>query len=73
MAQTPPPNLALKRERFKQQMDRSSLSRMTGLSRKTLIEVEQRRSRVRLDTAGRIAAALNKEVGDLFTHDEVIG
>lgn len=67
------PNLDLQRERFRQQMTRSALSRQTAISRKTLINIEQRHSRVRLETAARIAKALNKDITDLFTCDEVIG
>lgn len=73
MATTHAPNLDLQRERFRQQMTRATLSKRTHISRKTLIDIEQRRSRVRLDTASRIAKALNKEVLDLFTPEEVIG
>jgi DNA-binding XRE family transcriptional regulator len=73
MALKPAPNLDLQRERFRQQMTRASLSRQTHISRKALIDIEQRRTRVRLGTASRIAKALNKEVSDLFNTDEVIG
>lgn len=72
-ATKPAPNLDLQRERFKQQMTRSALSRQTAISRKTLISIEQRRSKVRFDTAARIAKALDKDIGDLFQCDEVIG
>ena len=68
-----PPNLDLQRERFKQQMTRSTLSRQTGVSRKTLLDIEQRRVRPRLETASRIAKALDVEVVDLFGEAEVIG
>lgn len=67
------PNLNLQRERFRQQMTRAALSRQTAISRKTLIDIEQRRSRVRFDTAARIAKALDKDINDLFECDEVIG
>lgn len=67
------PNLDLQRERFRQQMTRSALSRQTAISRKALIDIEQRRTRVRLDTAARIAKALEVEITDLFQCDEVIG
>jgi DNA-binding XRE family transcriptional regulator len=73
MAKTRQPNLDLRRERFAQQMTRSALSDRTGISRKTLISVESRRSRVRLDTASRIAKALDRDVSDLFDMAEVIG
>lgn len=68
-----PPNLALKRERFRQQMTRTSLSQQTNISRKCLIDVELRRTRVRFDTAARIATALGVPITDLFTESEVIG
>jgi DNA-binding XRE family transcriptional regulator len=70
---TAAPNLDLQRERFKQQMTRSALSRQTNISRKALLDIEQRRTRVRLDTASRIAKALNVEITDVFELDEVIG
>lgn len=73
MASKAAPNLDLQRTRFDQQMTRSALSRQTNISRKALIDIEQRRTRVRLDTAGRIAAALNVSVLDVFRLDEVIG
>lgn len=73
MAKTSAPNLDLQRERFKQQMTRATLSRNTNISRKALIDIEQRRTRVRLDTASRIAKALDVEVSALFAFDEVIG
>lgn len=67
------PNLDLQRERFRQQMSRTALSQRTNISRKCLIDVELRRTRVRMDTAARIAKALNVEITDLFLCDEVIG
>lgn len=67
------PNLDLQRERFRQQMTRTALSRRTHISRKTLLDIEQRNTRVRLDTAARIAKALGVEVTDLFELEEVIG
>lgn len=67
------PNLDLQRERFRQQMSRTALSQQTNISRKCLIDVELRRTRVRMDTAARIAKALNVEITDLFLCDEVIG
>jgi len=73
MATKAPPNLDLQRERFKQQMTRATLSRQTHISRKALLDIEQRRTRVRLDTASRIAKALQCEVEDLFEMAEVIG
>lgn len=73
MARTAAPNLDLKRERFRQQMNRSQLSRQTGISREALLDIELRRTRPRMDTASRIAKALNVEVIDLFQLDEVIG
>lgn len=73
MARTAAPNLDLQRERFKQQMSRSALSRQTHISRKALIDIEQRRTRVRFDTASRIAKALNVDLIDLFEPGEVIG
>lgn len=74
MAQSKPaPNLDLQRERFRQQMTRSALSRQTGISRKALLDIEQRRTRVRLETAARIAKALDRDINLLFTCDEVIG
>lgn len=73
MPKTTAPNLALRRERFHQQMTRAGLSRTTGLTRSSLLNVEERRSRVRLDTAGRIAKALNCEVADLFSDEELMG
>lgn len=73
MPGTQVPNLDLKRERFKQQMNRSTLSRRTHISRKSLIAIEERKTRVRLDTASRIAKALNVSVEDLFELEEVIG
>ena len=54
-------------------MSRTALSEKTRVSRKALIDIEKRRTRVRLDTAGRIAKALDCEISDLFTMDEVIG
>lgn len=68
-----PPNLDLQRERFKQQITRSALSRQTNISRKALLDIELRRTRVRLDTASRIAKALNVDVADVFQYSEVIG
>lgn len=68
-----PPNLALKQERFRQQMTRTTLSQRTNLSRKCLNDVELRRTRVRFDTAARIATALGVPITDLFTETEVIG
>lgn len=73
MPVTKAPNLDLRRERFRQQMTRSALERSTGLSRKSLLDIEERRVRPRLDTAARIAKALDREVSDLFDFDEVIG
>lgn len=73
MAPKAPPNLDLQRERFKQQVTRSALSRQTNISRKALLDIELRRTRVRLDTASRIAKALDVEVADLFEMCEVIG
>lgn len=67
------PNLDLQRARFAKQMSRTALSEKTRVSRKALIDIEKRRTRVRLDTAGRIAKALDCEISDLFTMDEVIG
>lgn len=67
------PNLDLQRARFKQQMTRAALSRQTHISRKALLDIERRRTKVRLDTASRIAKALNAEVADIFHLDEVIG
>lgn len=71
MAQTAPPNLALQRERFRQQMSRTTLSHHTKLSRKTLLDVELGRTTPRMDTASRIARALDCDVSDLFR--EVLG
>jgi DNA-binding XRE family transcriptional regulator len=73
MATKPAPNLDLQRERFRQQMTRSALSRQTQISRKSLINIEGRKSRVRLENAARIAKALNVEITDVFRPDEVIG
>lgn len=73
MPKTKAPNLDLRRERFAQQMSRTALSHQTNISRKCLIDVEMRRTRVRLDTAARIAKALNKGIDELFEADEVIG
>lgn len=73
MPVTKAPNLDLQRERFKQQMTRAALSRRTHISRKALIDIEQRRTRVRLETASRIAKALDCQITDLFEMDEVIG
>lgn len=73
MPKTAPPNLDLQRARFAQQMTRTALSHQTAISRKCLIDVELRRTRVRFDTAARIAKALDCEIGDLFKCDEVIG
>lgn len=73
MPGTQVPNLDLQRERFKQQMTRATLSRRTHISRQSLINIEQRKTRVRLDTAARIAKALNVTVEELFEMDEVIG
>lgn len=67
------PNLDLKRERFAQQMTRSALSRQTHISRKALIDIEDRRTRVRLQTASKIAKALDRDVLDLFTAEEILG
>ena len=69
----PAPNLDLQRARFHRQMSRAALSEQTRISRKALNDIERRRTRVRLDTASRIAKALDCEVTDLFTMDEVIG
>lgn len=73
MARTQAPNLDLQRERFKQQVTRTALSGRTHISRKALLDIEKRRVRPRLDTAARIAKALNVEISDLFNDDEVIG
>jgi len=73
MPKTAAPNLDLQRERFKQQMTRTALARSTNISRKCLLDVELRRTRVRLDTASRIAKALDCDVNDLFSAGEVIG
>lgn len=73
MASKSPPNLDLKRERFRRQMSRSALSRDTSLSRKALIDIEERRVRPRFDTASRIAKALDCEVHEIFDVAEVIG
>ena len=64
-------NMALKRARFDAQMSRASLAGATKLAPNTLRNIEVGRARPRMDTAARIAQALNKEVGDLFP--EVIG
>lgn len=69
----PAPNLLLQRERFRKQMTRSALADQTGVSRKALLDIEKRRTRVRLDTAGRIAQALECGVEDIFDVSEVIG
>lgn len=74
MAQSKPaPNLDLQRERFRQQMARAELSRQTSISRKALIDIEKRNTRVRLGTAARIAKALQVEITDIFEPGEVIG
>lgn len=73
MARKPAPNLDLQRARFRAQMSRTDLSDRTHITRKTLLAIEQRKTRVRLDTASRIAKALDREVEDLFRPDEVIG
>ncbi len=75
MPKTSSPNAALRRRRFSQQMSRAALSQRTGLSRSSLLIIEERRGnhRVRLDTAGRIAAALDCKVTDLFMDEELIG
>lgn len=70
---TTAPNLDLQRERFRQQMSRTALSQQTGLSRKALLDVEQRRTRPRMDTACRIAKALDCDVEAIFRASEVIG
>ncbi len=54
-------------------MTRAALSQRTHISRKSLLDIEQRRVRPRLDTAGRIAKALRVEVSELFDESEVIG
>lgn len=69
----PAPNLDLQRERFRQQMTRTTLSERTHISRKALIDIEKRRTKVRLNTAAKIAKALDCEITDLFSPDEVIG
>lgn len=71
MATKTAPNMALKRARFDAQMSRASLAGATKLAPNTLRNIEVGRARPRMDTAARIAQALNKEVGDLFP--EVIG
>jgi DNA-binding XRE family transcriptional regulator len=73
MATKPAPNLDLQRKRLKQQMSRSALSRQTNISRKALIDIEMRRTRVRFDTAARIAKALEVDITDVFNCEEVIG
>jgi DNA-binding XRE family transcriptional regulator len=73
MGKNAAPNLDLQRERFKQQMTRTALARQTHLSRKAILDIELRRTRPRLDTASRIAKALNVAVTDLFAMEEVIG
>jgi DNA-binding XRE family transcriptional regulator len=70
MARTAP-NIDLQRERFRQQMSRTALAHRTHLSRKCLLDIELGRTRPRMDTAARIAQALNVDVSDLFR--EVIG
>lgn len=67
------PNLDLQRERFRQQMTRSRRSERTHVSRKSLLKIEQRQVRPRLDTAARIAKALKVEITDIFDEAEVIG
>lgn len=67
------PNLELQRRRFAQQMSRTALSQQTGLSRRALLAVEQRQTRPRMDTAARIATALDCEIEDIFHTAEVIG
>lgn len=54
-------------------MSRAALSQRTHISRKTLLDVEQRRVRPRLDTAARIAKALNVDITAVFDESEVIG
>lgn len=73
MSTTRGPNLDLQRERFRQQMSRSALSQRSGISRKALLDVERRRTRPRMDTAARIAKALDCEVEAIFDVAEVIG
>lgn len=75
MAQSKPaPNLALQRERLRQQMSRAALSRQTNISRKALIDIELRRTkRVRFESAKRIAEALEVPITDVFDCEEVIG
>lgn len=70
---TKAPNLDLKRERFRKQMSRTALSHATGISRKALLDVETRKTRPRMDTASRIAKALECEVHEIFDVAEVIG
>lgn len=73
MAVTRSPNFELQRERFRQQMTRAALANRTHISRKSLLDIEQRRVRPRLDTAARIAKALKVDVTDLFDESEIIG
>lgn len=75
MAQSKPaPNLALQRERLRQQMSRAALSRQTNISRKALIDIELRRThKVRFESAKRIAEALEVPITDVFRCEEVIG
>lgn len=73
MKRSAPPNLALQRERFRQQMTRAALARQTHISRKCLWEIESKGTNVRMDTAGRIASALGVEIETLFRPDQVIG
>jgi DNA-binding XRE family transcriptional regulator len=60
-------------ERALQAADDTELARQTHLSRKAILDIELRRTRPRLDTASRIAKALNVAVTDLFAMEEVIG
>jgi DNA-binding XRE family transcriptional regulator len=66
--------MALRRERFRAQMQRSTLSRQTGISPKHLRSIESGKTRrVHLDTAARIAEALGKDIEDIFPLEDVIG
>lgn len=73
MARRPQTNYDLQRARFAQQMSKSELARKASISRKGLHEIETRQVRPRLDTAARIAKALDREILDVFEMDEVIG
>lgn len=67
------PNHDLHLARVHAQMSRTRLAERSGVSRKHLDSIEKGEHRVRMDTAARIANALDKDIADIFRIEDVIG